>query len=301
MESDAVVRGFEGSCGLVISTPSTGATQLRESWGRATSAWPDFSVGASLFGRALAERVDSDNWLPAVAEFPVEDLYLVLGCASGAPNALRALEEQFFGELRPAVAQLGAPRDVIDDVLGDVRERLLVPADGGDPRILQFRGQSSLLGWLKVIVVREGLATLRRRRIAEPQEAELDALMASCDDLEFAEARERYRGAFRRAFAEALNALTPTQRTVLRQHLLDQLSIDAIGRLHSVHRSTAARWLVNIRQSLFERTRVGLLEELELASGEFEGVMGLVRSQLDFSVGRFLEADEPAPPAGSHG
>ncbi|MFY0535383.1 hypothetical protein [Nannocystis pusilla] len=44
-------------------------------------------------------------------------------------------------------------------------------------------------------------------------------------------------------------------RNLLRQHLLDGLSIDQIAGLQRVHRATAARRLVRVREDLAQRTR----------------------------------------------
>lgn len=287
----SVLQGFRAAWSAALVDPDALDQYLAEAWEAATGAWPEVRVDPVVFGTEIARRIDPGAPpLATLQEFPVSELYLVLGCAEGQTAAIKELEAGFLRPLRPTIARLGAAEDVIDDVLGQVRARLLVGEAGADPRILQYRGQSGLQAWLKVIVVREALATLRKPKTRAEEDDELEALLVFDDDLEFAEARSRYRAAFRVAFGLALQSLNSTQRTVLRHHLLDRLSIDEIGSLHRVHRSTAARWLTKIREDLFRVTRAQLLEQLELASAEFDGVMHLVRSQLEFSVGRHLES-----------
>ena len=288
---ESLLRGF----GVATSPDSPDPLRGRVSdallaiWDAARDAHPDVRIEPSVFGQAVASRVDPQAPVPdAIAAIPAADLLLVLGCAAGQRAALETIDTQFMNPLRPAIAALGASADVIDDVLSQVRARLMVGTPPEPPRILQFRGQSSLQSWLKVIVIREGMAVLRRAKNEIDEDDELEALMISGDQVEFAHVRERYQSAFRSAFGEALAELDPTQRTVLRHHLLDRLSIDEIGALHKVHRSTAARWLTKIRDHLHDRTRARLLARLQLESAEFDGVMALVRSQLEYSIGRHL-------------
>lgn len=293
MSADGLLRGFRDGWGAEQPLEDDALERrVGDAWSAATAAWPGVEVDPAVFGRGLALRLDREAAISkTLPEFPCAELFLILGCADGQAAAIKGLEARFITPLRPVVAQLGAAEDVIDDILSQVRARLLVGTSQADPRILQFRGQSSLYAWLKVIVVREALATLRKPKYGSEEDHELEALLASDDDLEFAEARVRYREAFRVAFGQALRTLDPTQRTVLRHHLLDRLSIDEIGELKGVHRSTAARWLSKIRDELYRETRLRLLEQLELRSGDFDGVMQLVRSQLEFSVGRHLQSE----------
>lgn len=262
---------------------------LQRAWAEARDAWPTFVVEPERFAEALGARLEDDKPLvEAIGAYPAAELYLVLGCAAGHREAIEALIVHHLTPLRPAVARLGASADQIDDVFAQVRARLLVAEPDDDPRILQFRGRSSLTGWLKVIVVREALTMLRRDKGSSHEDEELEALLVSTQDVELDSLRARYRSEFRDAFGAALASLAPEQRNVLRHHLIDRLSIDEIGDLHGVHRSTAARWLERIRDRLFVQTRTRLMHDLQLDSGEFTSLLGLVRSQLDYSIGRHL-------------
>jgi RNA polymerase sigma-70 factor (ECF subfamily) len=112
--------------------------------------------------------------------------------------------------------------------------------------------------------------------------------------------RVRYAEPFRKAFAAALEALEPRERTVLKLHLVHRLSIDKIAQVYQVHRATAARWLVDVRERLYDDTRGRLMEQLQLAPRELDSLLALVRSDIDVSVRRILgEGEDPPSPTGT--
>jgi RNA polymerase sigma-70 factor (ECF subfamily) len=70
--------------------------------------------------------------------------------------------------------------------------------------------------------------------------------------------------------------------------MIDGLTIDDIGAIYRVHRATAARWLVGIRDKLVEQTRGRLAAKLGVDTEEAASIVRLVQSQLDVSVIRHL-------------
>ena len=70
--------------------------------------------------------------------------------------------------------------------------------------------------------------------------------------------------------------------------MVEGLSIDEIGALFKVHRSTVARWIAGARQAVLAGARLRLRDELGLSAGEFDSLAGVVRSQLDLSVAKIL-------------
>jgi RNA polymerase sigma-70 factor (ECF subfamily) len=107
---------------------------------------------------------------------------------------------------------------------------------------------------------------------------------AIAEDPALVAAKARYRDELAAAFREALAALTPKDRLLLRFQLVDGLSIDEIGNIHNVHRATAARWLVRIREELMERTHELLAARLSMDTEDVASIVRLVQSQLDVSV-----------------
>ena len=96
------------------------------------------------------------------------------------------------------------------------------------------------------------------------------------------------RAAFRAAFEEAIRALPPRDRLVLRQHGVDDLSIDQIGALHGVHRATAARWVEQARADLARATERALQARLGATAAEVRSLLQQIMSRMDASVHRLL-------------
>ncbi len=80
------------------------------------------------------------------------------------------------------------------------------------------------------------------------------------------------------------------ERNVLRQVVLDGLSVGQVAKLHGVHRGSASRWLSDIRQQLAEQTKEKLGVSLKLPADELSSIMRLVDSRVDISLERILRS-----------
>jgi RNA polymerase sigma-70 factor (ECF subfamily) len=87
--------------------------------------------------------------------------------------------------------------------------------------------------------------------------------------------------AFKTAFIAALGELERRERTALRLHLLDGLTIDDIAPLYEVHRATVARWISTAKQAVLARTRKRLMQDLRLGADEVDSLIRLVQSRID--------------------
>jgi len=259
---------------------------LEELWSAAQGRWPGVSIDAGLWVAALAERVAPDAPLvEAVRALESSDLYLVLGCVQGQRKALdgfRAVLES----LRPVLIRAGATDAGVDDLLAQLQARLLVAPEGTPPKVLQFGARARLASWLRVAAIRDFGAQAKAKH--HDDDAELEALLVSTGDPELEELRMRFREEFRAAFGEALKSLSDKDRVILRHHLIDRLSIDRIGQIYDVHRSTAARWLAGIRDQIYTKTQEEFRVRLGLGPADFQSLMALVLSQLTYSVVRDL-------------
>ena len=219
------------------------------------------------------------------SKLAVEDLYLAFGCARGDAAAVAALEREFL----PAVERLLARRErdpaLVDEAKQRLRARVLVAPPGGLPRIAEYRGQGSLAAWLRVVAIREHTEALRALRggAALPAEEEL-APPAVLVSPELAADEERLLPAFRRAFREALEALPPRDRTLLRLHYIDGLPLEAIGNVYRVNKGTVSRWLAAIRSGL----QGDVLTRLQGASGvspeETRSLLRALQSRIEVSL-----------------
>ncbi len=260
----------------------------------ARMAWPTVTVAEDEFLAYLAERLPPDQD-PHDAVFRIEsdDLYLACACARSDRAAVRAFEEAFVDELRAAVGQMRGQGADIDEVIQELRAKLLTAPKGSAPKVVEYAGRGSLRAWLRVVAVRIALARHRgKKKEVSLNDELLDGLPgAAMDDPELLHFKRTYQVEFKDCFETAFGALSRKDRNLLRQHLLDGLGIDGLAAIYRVHRATAARWLASAREQLFDETRRLLRQRLDIDEDEFRSIVKLVRSQLDLSLHRLFNAD----------
>lgn len=256
--------------------------------GNAAALWPEVHVSRERFAATLAAAFDGEQSLDGVH---AGDLYLALACLDGQARALAAFEQQFVARVRPSVERAcrGAATNV-DDVMQWTREKLLVGEPPSPPKLGQYTGRGSLLGWVRVVAVREALQDRRRskkERIADDVRLLEEASPAATAELEVL--RERHGSALRVAIEGALHRLTPEQRSLLRFHTRDALTIDQLAPLLGVHRATAARRLEKARADALQHTRAILHEQFGLSESEARSLCIALGTDVEVSVGRALE------------
>lgn len=213
-----------------------------------------------------------------------EDLELAQRALNGHAAALAEIDRRISIEGARVAAAQNLPADEVKQLL---RERVLVAARGEAPRLGKYDGSGPLSAWLRAVAVRvssnarrstaleEAVATVPESALAEPT-AELTLL------------RLQYRAHFREAFAEALRGLDATERTVLRLHTLDGLSLAGIGTLFRRDASNVSRWLARIRDRLLAETRAALGRRLSLEGSALESLMRVADSELTMSLSGLL-------------
>jgi RNA polymerase sigma-70 factor (ECF subfamily) len=250
----------------------------------ARDAWPDVVVEPAAFARMLADRLRVVD----LAELPIADLYIACACAAGDDVAIARFEARYFAGIAPALARMQLDGDTIAEVKQHVRERLFV---GAPPRIAQITGHGDLGALIRIMAVRTALNLRRRDHRLDRDDDLVLAAISSDADPELAVAGAERRAVFRRALEDAILALTPRDRGILRLHLIQRLSIDDIGRVYRVHRATAARWLEQVRDRLRVDTRKLLSERLDLADTELESFVRVVESRIEISFARLLATE----------
>jgi RNA polymerase sigma-70 factor (ECF subfamily) len=258
----------------------------------ARSYWHGLEVPASRFvpyvgARLPGERSAADE----LGALNLCDLYLCAACAAGDEAAIELFDRTYSGEIERALAHLdGSGGDLTDEIKQVVREKLFVAEPGAEPRITSYAGRGPLGRWVWVMATREALMLLRAR--TRRRETALDpahfGLADDAADTELEYFKREYRAEFRRAFAEAMAALSSKHRNLLYYHFVRRLTIDQIGSIYRVHRVTAFRWLRAARQAVVDGTRGNLASRLELSASEIDSIVRLVQSRLDISVERML-------------
>ncbi|AGC41418.1 putative DNA-binding regulatory protein [Myxococcus stipitatus DSM 14675] len=247
-------------------------------------AWPEVALAEEDFLRHLAQRlVPGDVSSLTSEEVPVADLYLACACARGLPAAHAALERHFLSKVARAVSRVRGGGVDAEEVLQQLRQRLLTAEGRTEPRIAEYRGTAPLSAWLRAAAVRTALNLQRAegRRARVEQEAE-GAVLGG--DVELDYLRRRHHQDFREALVVAVASLSPRERTVLRLHVVEGVNLERIGAMYRTHKSTVSRWVAHARQTLLARVRESLAERLQLSLGELNSLMLAVGGQLDLSL-----------------
>ncbi|HEU4408421.1 MAG TPA: sigma-70 family RNA polymerase sigma factor [Polyangiaceae bacterium] len=261
----------------------------------ARRAHPSFEVDEGAFAehlrkareRARGAADEGEGEGEGDADLHVDDLYLAFACLQGDRRALGRVSELLADVAESALGTMGVARAEREEVLQRTRQRLLV-AEGGPPKLATYAGRGALKPWLRACVVRTALNLSERRRVEIADDEAWLSWPSPEDDPELALLRRSCAEAFRRAATEALEALPPAERLLLRQHYIDGLSAEQLGELHRVHFVTIYRRLERARRELLDATRQRLGQSLPLKGRELDSLVYLLGSQLEVSIRRLL-------------
>jgi RNA polymerase sigma-70 factor (ECF subfamily) len=258
--------------------------------------WPEVVVSSATFVAHVAARLPAEAFAsPEALRTELEatragDMWIACACTHGVSNAVPAIDARLFPDLRTAVDRVKGLGDRASDLLQSLRRDLFVGEEARQPRIADYNGRGDLRGWLRVTAVRAALKVLRNDKREISSDGALLESEATAADPEMAYVKELYRAQFRTAFQLALDSLEDRDKALLKQHVVDGLSIDRIGDLYQVHRATAARWVQKAKETLLERTRDRFRETVKVGDTECASILRLVGSQLDGTIRRRLEA-----------
>lgn len=227
---------------------------------------------------------DSVEKVESLGSAELLDLVLAYACAQHDTAAVSFFVTHYADALREAAARILKNGDDIDECVQAVRVKLLVGGTDGSPRMNSYLGRGSLRGWVQVVTVRHAISMKRKPAAKHTGENDAElAEMLSTGDTELDAFRARYLTEFREAFRAAMRNLAPDDSRVLREHVIDGLTVDDMARVHGVSRATTARWVCSAREELGKLVRRELTQKLKLSRDEFESIARLVRSQLDIS------------------
>lgn len=223
-----------------------------------------------------------------------EEVWLARACAEGDRAACEVLEREYLAALRPIIRRVHHDEARVDEVLQSVRERLLVPVSGLPPRLLAFEGAAPLDAWLRAVATRLALNALRERKgVVRDGEEVLAELSASGTALDVKVLRATHDRTFREAFHEGFRALSARERNVLRLQVVDGLSLEQIGRLYAVNKSSVSRWLADVHAQLERSVRAALGTRLKLAESELDSFIDAMRSQLSLTSAMRSQRAQP--------
>jgi RNA polymerase sigma-70 factor, ECF subfamily len=254
--------------------------EVERAWRAGQEAHPGIPLPRDAFAEFLVQRGET-----AADDARAGDLYLACACLWRVPQALQAFMGAYIGRIPLYLGRRVAP-DLVGDVQQQLAMRLLVGDGGKAPLLASYTGRGSLEGFVRVAAGRLAV-DLQRSDARQPRplgSAVQDELLA--DDLELKLLKDVYREPFRRAFALAVAGLAPEHRALLRLHYAEGMTTEQLARVRKVGRATIVRRLADAREALVaavqEQIHAGVAKE------EFEGLLRMVRSQLDLSLVRLL-------------
>ena len=217
-----------------------------------------------------------------------EDLYLAAACLAGCAHAVARFRAAHFEHVDAVLRYQRIDVTTRHDVVQAVMEQALC-SDGNGPAIARYAGRAPLRRWLRSIAARIGSREARRDRPAPLSSSFVERVAASEPGPDVALLRDTYTPAYEQAVAEALDGLGARERDVLSRYYFEGTSIDELGRIYRVHRSTAARWVHRARQALLDATLTGLARRLGISRDEAVEIGTRLRSGLVVSVRRRLQ------------
>jgi RNA polymerase sigma-70 factor, ECF subfamily len=274
------------------------ASKLAELWAAAEQRLPDLPVAQTVFVDRIADVLvaGDDDADAAPATFAAlerivpADLYLAAALAQRDDQALAIAEAELMPAVRQSAGRVDSTQAFVDEVAQRVRDRLLVGDRDTPPAITQYRGTGPLARWVRVVASRIALDIKRAdsktstggddndlTQLPAPDDPELEVIWRTC-------AAE-----YKAALAEAFAGLSRRERNLMRQRYIDDLNIDALGRIYKVHPSTAFRWLRQVEERLASATRGALMKKLAISESQLHSMERLVMSQLHVSLGRMLK------------
>jgi RNA polymerase sigma-70 factor (ECF subfamily) len=252
------------------------------------AAWSAAAIEPAAYVRYVAERAPGPS--PAhLDRLQGADLYLACACAAGDAGSVAAFDRRYLAPLPPVLGRKGIARDVAEEVVQALRERLFVGAPGARAKIGDYDGRGSLAGWVRVAAIRAASNARRDegQRAALAGDAGGPAAMTVIDP-ELALIKRRYGQAFQTALRDAFASLGEEERNVLRLYFTDGLNLDAIARVLGISRATVGRRMIAGRARVLEETLRLLGERLPATPTELESLLGIVRSKLDVSLGALV-------------
>jgi RNA polymerase sigma-70 factor, ECF subfamily len=260
-----------------------GEDAVERAWRVGRGAHPEVALPRDVFARFVGER--GDAWANG-DEGRARDLFLACACLRREPHAVRTFVSSYIDRIPAYLARRVSSTDLMSEVQQQLAMRLLVGDSQKPPLLASYSGRGSLEGFVRVAAGRLAV-DLQRSDARQPRALGLqDELLA--DDLELKLLKDAYRNPFRDAFAGAIAALEPEQRALLRLHYVEGTTTEQLARLRKVGRATIVRRLAEARDALIAGVQQRLRGTAGIDEDEFEGVLRMVRSQLDLSLVRLL-------------
>jgi len=239
---------------------------IHEAWTRGRQSWPRVALEREPFIRHC-ELVLGDAPASAWAAHGAE-LYLCCACAAGDTAAQAALSTSYLARVERQLSESNDDAELVQETLQALRIKLLV---GADAKIGRFAARGPLGHWLRAAAKRTLLDVVRARRAQRQAEREAPVEISFHDpDLVAAIGQSRYAPTFLDGLRHAILQLEEQDRLLLKRAILEGSTIDVLGDIYAIHRSTASRRLRRIRQDIALGVRRLLKVRHRLGDGDVD-------------------------------
>lgn len=261
---------------------------------RAEARYPDLALPKErlllFLKRCLREATVPPSELGSLH---IEDVYLACGYGLGLDAARLQVEAEHFTRIQRRLERMQLPSALIADVLQELRCRM-VEMLHPDYSSRVYSGRGSLGGWLYISALRIAERLKQRAQSELPSHDErvsrdVHAQLLPAPDPEMEHLVHSYRAAFEDALQQGLAVLSSRERNLLRYHFLERLSIDQLAEIYTVHRATAARWIVRAQQRLADETHARFAAQIPVAADSMPRLLGMIRSKLDLNLSVVLQ------------
>jgi RNA polymerase sigma-70 factor (ECF subfamily) len=269
-------------------------------------------VAADLLARvsaAVEKYVLRDNENAPNAEIKefidalnADDLCLIIACERNDEAAWSDLVTKYDATVKAAARKISSNSEDAEDLAGSIWAELygLKEKDGARRgKLGYYSGRGSLAGWLRAVVSQLAVDEFRRQskfvQIEEAREfenlanessenSENSKIVSHADNPEEVFSEKQTRGDVSAALRQAIAALEPEDKLILKLYYFDDLKLKDIGAALGFHEATASRKLVRIQTEIRKSVEKILCAEHGWKQEEVKRYLSETASKLDLSI-----------------
>lgn len=269
-----------------MSGPSSRDDALQAAFDAGRAAYPTLALTSAAFRDWAADHLPEDVDPTKLAA----DNVLVAACVMGAPGAAKAFVDGPLREAEPSIARVLPDPAAREEALQDLAVHLLTPGpvDPDVPRLANYEGRAPLRAWVRMVATRRALRRARgQTRLVSFEAVAFDK--AADHDPEISMLRRAHGAAIAAIFREAVASVGDEDRTLLRLHYVQGLTLAELAALHKTSRSSLHRRLESVRDVLFERIAALVRARLKLSDTQQGSMLRIFHSDLKDELSRLLK------------
>lgn len=196
--------------------------------------------------RAVAEIQKGNVGKHSVKCDLFRDVALACALEFREQRAAESFEGEFMPLVRGIASRICGPRggEMVENFAAD----LILPREGREPRIAQYRGKTSLSAWLRVVVTNHCTSILRRRTEKSLADEEVGGSKSSSDfALDHRPCGELIGG----LVFQVVSSLPPEDRVMIQMLVVDETPQQQVAKLFGVHSGNITRRRQRVTQQIW--------------------------------------------------